>query len=104
MPSVCFYFEVHQPCRLRPYTFFDIGASDRYNDAELDELVMRKVADKCYLPMNALLLELIREHQGRFRCTFSLTGTYHRPGAGLRARSDHQLPGTRFHGMRRVPG
>ena len=76
MPSVCFYFEVHQPCRLRPYTFFDIGASDRYNDAELDELVMRKVADKCYLPMNALLLDLIREHQGRFRFTFSLTGTF----------------------------
>ncbi len=76
MPSVCFYFEVHQPCRLRPYSFFDIGASGNYNDAELDELVMRKVADKCYLPMNALLLDLIREHQGRFRFTFSLTGTF----------------------------
>ena len=76
MPSICFYFEVHQPCRLRPYSFFDIGASSSYNDEELDRLVMRKVADKCYLPMNALLLELIKRHEGRFRFTFSLTGTF----------------------------
>ncbi len=76
MPSVCFYFEVHQPCRLRPYSFFDIGDSSSYNDRELDSLVMHKVAEKCYLPMNALLLDLIREHQGRFRFTFSLTGTF----------------------------
>ncbi len=76
MPSVCFYFEVHQPCRLRPYSFFDIGGSDRYNDVELDRLVMQKVAEKCYRPMNALLLDLVRKHGGRFRFTFSLTGTF----------------------------
>ncbi|MBO4378845.1 MAG: glycoside hydrolase family 57 protein [Clostridia bacterium] len=76
MPSVCFYFEVHQPCRLRPYSFFDIGSSDRYDDEELDRLVMKKVAEKCYQPMNALLLDLIRKHEGRFRFTFSLTGTF----------------------------
>ena len=25
MPAVVFYFQVHQPFRLRHYTFFDIG-------------------------------------------------------------------------------
>ncbi len=76
MPSICFYFEVHQPCRLRPYTFFDIGEKNNYGDDELDKLVMNKVSEKCYLPMNALLKRLIEKHQGRFRFTFSLTGTF----------------------------
>lgn len=75
MPSVCFYFEVHQPCRFRPYSFFDIGAKNDYEDVEQNRSVLRKVADKCYLPMNALLLELIERHHGRFRVSFSLTGT-----------------------------
>lgn len=74
MPSVCFYFEVHQPYRLRPYSFFDLGAKNDYEDVEQNRDVMRKVAEKCYLPMNALLLELIHRHQGRFRVSFSLTG------------------------------
>ena len=74
MPSVCFYFEVHQPYRLRPYSFFDIGAKKDYEDAQQNRDVMRKVAEKCYLPMNSLLLELIERHQGRFRVSFSLTG------------------------------
>ena len=67
MPSVCFTFEVHQPCRLRPYGFFDMGAKNDYEDVELNRSIIRKVAQTCYLPMNALLLELIERHQGRFR-------------------------------------
>lgn len=74
MPSVCFCFEVHQPYRLRPYSFFDLGARNDYEDEQHNRDVMRKVAEKCYLPMNALLLDLIERHQGRFRVSFSLTG------------------------------
>ena len=75
MPSVCFCFEVHQPCRLRPYGFFDMGARKDYEDRELNRSIIRKVAETCYLPMNALLLELIERHQGRLRLSFSLSGT-----------------------------
>ena len=53
MPSVCFYFQVHQPYRLREFRFFDIGVDNDYEDVEKNRAVMRKVADKCYLPMNA---------------------------------------------------
>ncbi len=74
MSSICFCFEVHQPCRLRPYRFFDIGEKNDYEDAQHNHDIMRKVAEKCYLPMNALLLELIERYQGHFRVSFSLTG------------------------------
>lgn len=75
MPSVCFIFDVHQPCRLRPYGFFDMGAKHDYEDVELNRSIIRKVAETCYLPMNSLLFELIQRHQGRFRVSFSLSGT-----------------------------
>ncbi|MFO7536177.1 MAG: glycoside hydrolase family 57 protein [Kiritimatiellia bacterium] len=74
MPSVCFYFQVHQPFRLRHYTFFDIGENHFYEDDEQNRIILNKVARKCYLPMNRLLLELIERHKGAFRISFSITG------------------------------
>jgi alpha-amylase len=74
MPSVCFYFQVHQPFRLRHYTFFDIGENHFYEDDEQNRLILNKVARKCYLPMNRLLLDLIERHKGEFRVSFSITG------------------------------
>jgi alpha-amylase len=75
MPSVCFYFQVHQPYRLRRYGLFDIGRrSDYFDDAKNREIAL-KVARKCYLPMNRLLHELIRRHEGAFKVAFSITGT-----------------------------
>ncbi len=74
MVSVCLYFEVHQPFRLRPYSVFDIGKSEEYFDDEKNASIMRKVARKCYLPMNALLLELLARHP-QFKASFSITGT-----------------------------
>jgi alpha-amylase len=73
MASVCFYFQVHQPYRLRDYTIFDNG-TDYFDEAKNAE-ICRKVAHKCYLPTNQLLLELIEKHQGKFRVAFSTTGT-----------------------------
>ena len=75
MAAVCFYFQVHQPYRLRHYTFFDIGADAFYEDENANCDILLKVARKCYLPMNALLLTLIRRHEGRFKVSFSLSGT-----------------------------
>jgi len=72
MASVCFYFQVHQPYRLRHYTIFD--NSTDYFDAFKNAQVCRKVADKCYLPTNRLMLDLIRRHEGRFRVAYSITG------------------------------
>jgi alpha-amylase len=72
MASVCFYFQVHQPLRLRHYTVFD--EEPVYFDDYKNASILRKVADKCYLPTNRLLLDLIRAYDGRFKVAFSLTG------------------------------
>lgn len=75
MRTVCFYFQVHQPFRIKPYRFFDIGEDHFYWDDYLNRNVIRKVAQKCYLPMNALLLDLIQHYQGKFKVAFSISGT-----------------------------
>jgi alpha-amylase len=72
MATVCFYFQLHQPLRLRHYTVFD--NNDRYFDDYKNAFVCRKVADKCYLPTNRLLLDLIRRFEGKFKIAFSITG------------------------------
>ena len=72
MPSVCFYFQVHQPMRLRHYTVFD--RDSEYFDDHKNGAICRKVAHKCYLPANRLLLEIIRRFGGRFRISYSITG------------------------------
>ena len=74
MKTVCLYFQVHQPWRLKKYRFFNMGKDHNYLDALLNRSIMQKVARQCYLPMNALLLKLIRENKGKFRCSFSITG------------------------------
>ncbi|MDN3668751.1 glycoside hydrolase family 57 protein [Echinicola jeungdonensis] len=76
MRTICFYFQVHQPYRLKPYRFFDIGEDHHYWDEFANKNIMRKVAEKCYLPMNHLLLELINKYQGQFKVSFSISGTF----------------------------
>lgn len=76
MRTICFYFQVHQPYRIKPYRFFDIGDDHYYWDDFLNRSVIRRVAQKCYLPMNALLLELIHQYNGQFKVAFSLSGTF----------------------------
>jgi len=72
--AICFYFQVHQPFRLKRYRFFDIGHDNYYYDDYTNESIMRKVADKCYLPANKLILELIEKHKGKFKVSFSISG------------------------------
>src|SRR4030042_1087242 len=72
MASVCFYFQVHQPFRLRHYTIFD--RDHNYFDEKKNAEICRKVAKKCYLPTNLLMLELIKKYNGRFKIAYSITG------------------------------
>lgn len=72
--TLCFYFQVHQPYRLRRYRFFELGQSHDYFDESANRSIVRKVASKCYLPTNCLFLELIGKYGKRFQVAFSLSG------------------------------
>ena len=74
MKTVCFYFQVHQPLRLKKYRFFNMGRDHHYLDDVANRAIMQKVAAQCYVPMNQLLLKLIKEQKGAFKVTFSITG------------------------------
>lgn len=73
--SICLYFQVHQPNRLRLYRFFDIGKDSHYYDDFANRTILRRVAQRCYLPMNALILEMIEAHKGAFKVAFSISGS-----------------------------
>ena len=76
MPNACLYFQVHQPYRLRDLRITEIGGDGtEYFDVDANRRIFRKVADKCYLPTNKLLLELLRKHPD-FRVSFSLSGVF----------------------------
>ncbi|MCW1883134.1 glycoside hydrolase family 57 protein [Luteolibacter flavescens] len=85
MPHTCLYFQVHQPNRLIPYDFFQIGQHAFYEDDGLNAEVLSKVAEKSYLPANALFKKVIEQTHGRFRMALSISGTvieqmqHHRP-------------------------
>ena len=73
--SICLYFQVHQPNRLRLYRFFDIGKDSHYYDDFANRTILRRVAQRCYLPMNELLLDLIKRYDGKFKVAFSISGS-----------------------------
>jgi alpha-amylase len=73
--SICLYFQVHQPTRLRLYRFFDIGKDSHYYDDFANRTILRRIAQKCYLPMNQLMLELIKQNKGKFKIAYSISGS-----------------------------
>ncbi|MBI2008382.1 polysaccharide deacetylase family protein [Candidatus Amesbacteria bacterium] len=78
MPAVCLYFQVHQPWRLKKYRIFDVGCDHQYfsdtSDSNRNNLkILHKVAHKCYLPANGILLDLLKKHP-QFSCSFSFSG------------------------------
>jgi len=75
MPEICLYAQVHQPFRVRRFRLFDIGTGTAPFDDELNARILRRVAEKCYLPANALLERLLRSGEADFRLALSLTGT-----------------------------
>lgn len=72
--AICLYFQVHQPFRLKRYRFFDLGHDHYYYDDFSNESILKKVAEKCYLPANKIILDLIQKHKGKFKISFSLSG------------------------------
>ena len=75
MVSVCFYFQVHQPFRMRQYSIFDIGKKSNYFDDEKNIEILKKVARKCYIPANNLMIELLNKHP-EFKISYSLSGVF----------------------------
>jgi alpha-amylase len=73
MPNVTFYFEVHQPFRLK--RVFSFGDTSDILDKERNSHIFNRVSDKCYLPMTKLLTDLVKKHSG-FKVSFSFTGTF----------------------------
>lgn len=74
MRSICLYFQIHQPFRLKPYRFFDIGQNHHYYDEYQNRSIIKRVAERSYLPMNRLLLEIIKEYGAAFKVSFSISG------------------------------
>jgi alpha-amylase len=70
---VVMYFQVHQPRRLHPVNFFDLAGSPNYFNDPLNESIVKRIANNCYIPTNNLLLQLIEQFP-QIRITFSLSG------------------------------
>jgi alpha-amylase len=75
MPSICFYFQVHQPFRLKPYNCFKIGHDHVYDDEVKNKEILDRVSEKCYLEANRILLDLIKKNDGKFKIAYSISGT-----------------------------
>jgi len=79
MLTVCPYFHVHQPYRVKQFRVFDIGNDNQYfNDAGGSDLnnrkIIEKVAEKSYRPMNAVLSEMLERYPD-FKFALSFSGT-----------------------------
>lgn len=71
--DIILYFQVHQPRRLQALSFFDIADAPNYFDDALNEKIIRRVAEECYIPANRLLLQMLEQYP-QLRITFSLSG------------------------------
>ncbi|WP_207632749.1 glycoside hydrolase family 57 protein [Foetidibacter luteolus] len=74
MKTVCLYFKVHQPYRLRDYRLHDIDIDHCYEDVTADKELINTMAEECYLPTNNILLKDLLEQDGKFCITFSMSG------------------------------
>ena len=74
MKTICFYFQIHQPYRLKRYRFFNIGRDHYYYDDYSNEDIMQQIAARSFVPANRMLLDLIRSSKGKFRVAISVSG------------------------------
>lgn len=83
--NISLTFHAHQPNRLTPYDFFKIGEHAFYEDDELNGRVLSEVAERCYLPANKLMKQIIELSDGKFKFALAISGVileqakYHRP-------------------------
>ncbi len=74
MKAICFYFQIHQPFRLKRYRFFDIGNDHYYYDDFANDDIVTRIAQRSYIPAAETLLGMIEKYPG-FHCAISITGT-----------------------------
>lgn len=74
MKTICFYFQIHQPFRLKRYRFFDIGKDHYYYDDFNNDEIIHRIAHKSYIPANYALLEMIKNSNNKFKVAFSISG------------------------------
>lgn len=80
MRAICLYLHIHQPVRYREYSIFDVSNdsnyfTDYYDGRQSNERIFKKVANKSYRPMLALLQRNMKKYPG-FKVSFSITGTW----------------------------
>ena len=75
MNRICFHFQISQPYRLRTYRFFDINQNHDYFDDYQNQYLTRRLAERCYLPANKMMLELIKKFPKKFKLSFSIAGS-----------------------------
>lgn len=74
MKTICFYFQIHQPYRLKRYRFFNIGRDHYYYDDFSNEDIMQQIAARSFIPANRMLLDLINAYKGKFKFAISVSG------------------------------
>lgn len=75
MNRICFHFQISQPYRLRTYRFFDINLNHDYFDEYQNRYLAGRLAERCYLPANEMMLDLIQKSHGKFKLSFSISGS-----------------------------
>jgi alpha-amylase len=74
MRTICLYFQIHQPFRLKRYRFFNIGNDHYYYDDYLNESIISSVAQRSYLLANKAIKQIIKEYGTKFKVAFSISG------------------------------
>ncbi len=74
MRTICLYFQIHQPFRLKRYRFFNIGNDHYYYDDYLNESIISSVAQRSYLIANKAIRQIIKEYGTKFKVAFSISG------------------------------
>lgn len=75
MKAICFYFQIHQPFRLKNYRFFDIGNDHYYYDDFANDDIITRIAHRSYMPACETLMQMIRDNGKKFKVAFSISGT-----------------------------
>lgn len=74
MRTICLYFQIHQPFRLKRYRFFNIGNDHYYYDDYLNESILSRVAERSYMQTNKVIRQIIKEYGLQFKVAFSISG------------------------------
>lgn len=74
MPSLCLYFQIHQPYRIRHNLSYRNIKTDIF-DEERNAEIMRRVAHTCYVPALKVLLGIVKTYGEAFKCALSVTGS-----------------------------